>query len=208
LSRFPVAFRLPAFACWPSFPAEGLGLPCGRLTGPDCAGPQRGCHVPHVRVATGVGALYTPGTVVLTRPVPLPRSPPAASQRQCPCTPARLPSPEASDNEASSKVYLRSPVRSSPACGARMERAPLGLHPELRTSPSPATHVREGTGIEHLPGTTQSTSSVDLLSASPLATSGLVSHGEPVIMPTLSARSPPKKPIQQGLLLHAAPGSA
>jgi hypothetical protein len=34
------------------------------------------------------------------------------------------PSSEASHNEASSRVHSRSPVRSSPACGPRMERSP------------------------------------------------------------------------------------
>src|SRR5688572_22688772 len=38
------------------------------------------------------------------------------------------------------------------ACGPRMERAPLGFSPELRTPPLPATHVRVGTGHEHWPG--------------------------------------------------------
>jgi len=47
------------------------------------------------------------------------------------------------------------------ACSPRMERGPLGFSPELRTPPLPATHVRVGTGLEHWPGTTQSTSSVD-----------------------------------------------
>ena len=34
-------------------------------------------------------------------------------------------------------------------CGPRMEREPLGLNPELRTPPLPATHVRAETGLEH-----------------------------------------------------------
>ena len=34
LSWFPAAFRPPAFASRSSIPAEGLGLPCGRLTEP------------------------------------------------------------------------------------------------------------------------------------------------------------------------------
>jgi len=31
--RFPVVFRLPPFASWPSCPATGFRLPCGRPTG-------------------------------------------------------------------------------------------------------------------------------------------------------------------------------
>jgi hypothetical protein len=34
-------------------------------------------------------------------------------------------------------------------CDPRMEREPLGLNPELRTPPLPATHVRAETGLEH-----------------------------------------------------------
>ena len=66
-------------------PPESLSV-FSRTTQP-AAGPQRDCHVPHARVATGVGALYSPGTVVLfqadhdhrpapvasLRPVPAPR---------------------------------------------------------------------------------------------------------------------------------------
>ena len=38
------------------------------------------------------------------------------------------------------------------ACAPRMDQGPLGLSPELRTPPLPATHVRAGTGHEHCPG--------------------------------------------------------
>jgi len=97
--------------------AEGLGLPHGRLTGPAFgSGPQRGCHVAHAWDTTGVGAPYTPGTAVPTRPTPHPRPPPAASQRPVPIPRCHIPPSEAKHHDASSKVYLRSPVRSSPAC--------------------------------------------------------------------------------------------
>jgi hypothetical protein len=45
------------------------------------------------------------------------------------------------------------------ACGPRMEQGPLGFSFELHTPPLPATHVEVGTGLEHWPGTTLSTSS-------------------------------------------------
>ena len=45
-------------------PAEELGSPRGRLTGPK-AGPRRGYRFPHARAAAGVGASYTPRTAVL-----------------------------------------------------------------------------------------------------------------------------------------------
>ena len=96
MSRFPVAFRPPAFASWSSVPRWGLGLPHGRLTGHDIvAGPHRGSHVPHARDATGVGAFCTPGTAVLTRPTRNPRPPPAASQRPAPIPRSSVPSGEA-----------------------------------------------------------------------------------------------------------------
>jgi hypothetical protein len=86
MSRFPGAFRLPAFACRVILSRWGVGpslRSAYRSLSPG-AGPQRGFHVPHVRVASGVGALSTPGTVVLSRPTPNLRSPPAASQRPVP----------------------------------------------------------------------------------------------------------------------------
>jgi hypothetical protein len=115
-SRFPVAFRPPAFASrvilfplggW-AFLAVGLPVSVARGRTPS------GFHVPHARVATGLGALSTPRTAVLSRLAQNLQPPPAASQRQCPYTPVLLPSPEAQRNEASSRVHLRSPVRSSP----------------------------------------------------------------------------------------------
>jgi hypothetical protein len=64
-------------------------------------------------------------------------------------TPALQPSPGAHSDEASSGVQLRSPVGLLLTCGLRMDRAPLGLNPELRTPRLPATHVRAETSLEH-----------------------------------------------------------
>jgi hypothetical protein len=73
-------------------PARELGLPHGRLTG-QMAGPGRGFHVPHQRDTTGVGALSTPGTAVLSRPdaVPGQRLPLPSGQSLPPraCTPSQ-----------------------------------------------------------------------------------------------------------------------
>jgi len=44
-----------------------------------------------------MGALYTPGTTVFTRPSRDRRSPPAASQRPAPVTPVLPPAPGSSD---------------------------------------------------------------------------------------------------------------
>jgi len=81
LSRFPVSFRCTGirFLNRPA-PAGELGLPHGRLTGPK-SGPRRGCHVPHGRDPTGVGALWTPGRRCSPRLAPSHQPPPAASQR-------------------------------------------------------------------------------------------------------------------------------
>jgi hypothetical protein len=48
-SRFPVAFRLPAFASWASCPAGGIGpsLPPAYRHPSRCGGPRRGFRVPH-----------------------------------------------------------------------------------------------------------------------------------------------------------------
>jgi hypothetical protein len=60
-SRFPVAFRPPAFASWTSCSRQGrsalltVGLPTMTV------GPCRGFHVPHEQDTAGAGALFTPG---------------------------------------------------------------------------------------------------------------------------------------------------
>ena len=45
------------------------------------------------------------------------------------------------------------------ACNPRMEQGPLGIFPELRTPPLPATHVKAGTGVRALARVTQPPSS-------------------------------------------------
>jgi hypothetical protein len=109
LSRFPVVFRLPAFSSrvilsplgdWASL---AVGLPGSART-------PSGFHVPHARVATGEGALSTPRTAVLTRPIASLRPPPAASQRQRPCTPVEHPSSGAQLDGASSRVHWIHPA--------------------------------------------------------------------------------------------------
>src|ERR1019366_3258561 len=81
VSRFPAAFRPSAFAFRIIlFP---LGIWASLAVGlPGIARTSSGFHVSHVRVATGVGALLTPRTAVLTRPAILPRPSPAALHRQ------------------------------------------------------------------------------------------------------------------------------
>jgi hypothetical protein len=142
-------------------PAEELGLPHGRLTDtPRRAGPQRDYHVPHERDTTGVGALSTPRTVVLTRPEMRLRPAPAASQQPVPGPHLPHPIGGASPDEASSRVHGCSPVRSSPSpVAAGWNSNPWASSPELRTPPLPATHVRSGTGHRTRTRTTPPTSS-------------------------------------------------
>jgi len=153
VSRVPVAFRLPAFAfrvilCplgdW-AFLAVGL---------PGNARTPSGFHVSHARAATGLGALSTPGTAVLTRPTFAPRPPPAAFNGNVPAPRSNLHHPGLSITRHHRGFTCVHPSGLPLACSPRMERAPLSFSPELRTPPSPATHVRVGTGLEHWPEAT------------------------------------------------------
>jgi hypothetical protein len=81
---FPLRFRCRHSLFGHPMPAEGLGLPHGRLTGQHMPGPRRGYRVPHARAATGVGALYTPGTAVLVPAKARARPAPAALPRPVP----------------------------------------------------------------------------------------------------------------------------
>jgi hypothetical protein len=115
-SRFPVAFRLPAFASWAFlFPPRdcsflAIGLP---LTTKDVRGPRRDFHVPHERDTGGVGCPLYSGATVLTQPTKTHQLPLPLLNGQ-PCTPVLLLSSGAPSNEASSGVHSRSPIHPSP----------------------------------------------------------------------------------------------
>lgn len=68
LSRFPAAFRLPAFASWASFPARGFRPPYGRPTTPPTSGVDpNGVSMFRTReTRLAQGALFTPGAAVST----------------------------------------------------------------------------------------------------------------------------------------------
>jgi len=177
MSRFPVAFRLPAFASRSSDSRQGIGSPYGRPTGPR-AGPRRGYRVPHARAATGVGAPYTPRTVVLARPSRLPdRHPPLPSGS--PSTPPRHPTMRGSASRGINRGSSHSPVRSSPRPRPRGGTGDASAFP---LSFAPHRHRRRTSGrgqaIEHGPGTTL----YDICRTSDLACSlnacDLASHGE------------------------------
>jgi len=149
MSRFPVAFRLPAFASrvvalplgdWASL---AVGLPAKDRT-------PSGFHVPHAQDTAGVGALSTPGMAVLTRPSLRHRPPPAAfpaAQSLHPGATCTYPGLNLTRHHRGFTCVHPSGLPL--ACGPRMHRRPLGFSPELRTPPSPAAHVRVGMGLEH-----------------------------------------------------------
>ena len=134
LSRFPVAFRPPAFASRSSDSRRGVGpsLRSAYRTRP--SGPRRGYRVPHARATTGVGASYTPRTAMLTRPTHRLRPAPAASQRPVPTPRYNIPSSGASDNEASTEVHAIHPSGLPLACrppgwNGRPWASPRASHP-------------------------------------------------------------------------------
>ena len=160
LSRFPVAFPLPAFASRSSDSRRGVG--------PSLRSAYR--TTPAARTSTGfprsARMSYDRGGCPLypedggahpdrrrARPAP------AASQRPVLSSPPPAFHRRGPLNEASTRVQAIQPSGLPLAWRPRTERAPLGLFPELRTPPtkSRTTHVEEGTGHEHGPGTTRST---------------------------------------------------
>jgi hypothetical protein len=126
MSRFPVAFRLPAFASWPSFARWGTGPPLrsayrpkGRTsTGLPCSARMR-CGRGGCPLYPGGGGAHTGGSYA--------RPPPAASQR-----PAPVPRP-ATHHEGPSlrgisrgfKLFTRPAFPSPVAPG--WSRGPLGF---------------------------------------------------------------------------------
>jgi hypothetical protein len=130
MSRFPVAFRLPAFASWVILSRWGVG-PSLRSAYRSLPRTPSGFHVPHARVATGVGALLPRGRRCSHGRLALLRPPPAASQRQCPYTPVLLPSPRLHLTRHHRGFTCIHPSGLPLACGTRMERAPLGFPPSF-----------------------------------------------------------------------------
>ena len=90
--------------------------------------------------------------MVRSRPAKLARPAPAAFQR--PALFSRLPHSTGggANDEASSRIHLRSPVRPSPACGPPGGTGALGHFPGLRTPQLPAAHARAKTVLAHWTG--------------------------------------------------------
>jgi hypothetical protein len=163
-SRFPAAFRPPAFASWVILRPLGISLPHSRPTGGQPAGPQRGCRVAHEQDETGQGASFTPGTVVRSRPAIILRPAPAVLPRPVPTAPLEHPTCGGHLHETSSEIHSRSPITprqldAAPGPGSQSlppvfssPAAPgwntgrFGFYPGLRTPQLPATHARAETG--------------------------------------------------------------
>ena len=114
MSRFPVAFPLPAFASRSSDARRGVGLSSRSAYRPE-GRTSTGYRFPHVRAAAGVGASYTPRTAVLLPAEGRARSAPAALPRRV-LRPRSKPSHprEALSYEASVGGLGSSPVRPAP----------------------------------------------------------------------------------------------
>jgi len=104
-----------------------------------------------LRDTTGVGALSTPGTAVLSRPdaVPGRRLPLSSGQSLHPAATSHLRGLRFTRHQRRFTRFTR-PACPSPVT-TRMGRAALGLSPVLRTPPLPATHDRAGPGVSTRP---------------------------------------------------------
>jgi hypothetical protein len=143
-SRFPLAFRPTGlrFLSRPVPPETSAFLTVGPP--PPCLGDglRRGFHVPRMRDAAGVGALYAPGR----------RCPPGrretSARRLPPCsgppfTPLPRPTGGGFSHEASSRVHWCSPVRPSPCLSPPGGTEVLGLLPGA-SHPTVASDARPG----------------------------------------------------------------
>ena len=155
LVRFPVAFRLPAFASWASCTRRGLGpsLP------PAYRHPRTAWRTPtgfpcsaRMRPDWGWVPLY-PGDGGVHTAALNPWPPPAAFQRPVPVIPASRTVPGCAINEASARVHWHSPhAQPSPRLWTPDGTGSLGRSRELRTRPPLAAavaHVTAGTGLRH-----------------------------------------------------------
>ena len=149
LSRFPVAFRPPAFASWSSFARRGTG-PSLRsayrslLPGPDPDGVVTfRAHEPRPgRVPSRPRGLRCPhGRQV----IPGRRTPPCSG-------PSLYPRPATHHRRLLITRHHQGFTVVHPsglplACSPRVEREPSGFPPGLHTPPLPAAHAGVGTGI-------------------------------------------------------------
>jgi hypothetical protein len=154
VSRFPAAFPPPAFASWSSCSRRGTGPSSRSADRTQGSGPRRGFHVPHARATTGVGALYIPGTTVLTRTGHDHQPASAASQRHVPAPRHNHHRCEAPLDETSTRVQAIHPSGLPLACDPRMEQEPLGFAPSFAPRDYLQRTSGRGQAIEHGPETT------------------------------------------------------
>ena len=156
-SRFPVVFRLPAFASRSSDSRRGTGPSSRSAYRTLPPGPRRGLpRFARTSYERG-GCLLCPGDG--GAPPGWAGFPTGACRfaAASPCAPLQHPIGEADRNETSVGGLSSSPVRSASRLWPPDGTGALGLLPELRTPPgTPATHVRPRPGHEHGPGTTPS----------------------------------------------------
>jgi hypothetical protein len=166
LSRFPVAFPLPAFASRSSDSRRGVGPSSRSAYRPaqERAGPRRGSRVPRAQAATRVGASYIPRTAVLF-PVWM-RCPAGAcrSTTASPSTPLQHPTlrSAASRDIGRRFTFFTRLVCPSPVA-ARVERAPLGFPPSFTPRRYRRRTSRAGPGHRARTWTTRSTSHLSIL---------------------------------------------
>ena len=175
-------------------PAEDFHPPHGRPTRrvpKHPPGPRRGFHVPHTRITTGLGALFTPRPRGAQPTGPIP---PAVArplfQGPGPIAPVHIPSPRSCLLRGVVKGSLAftrpafSPARSS----LDGTRTALGTLPGLRTPQTRSLQrtPRRETGIEHSPGATARPTSPHLLTSGifPISQRGVLRCYQPT--PTIS----------------------
>jgi hypothetical protein len=153
MSRFPVAFRPPAFASWSSFVRWGVGPSLRSAYRAPCQGPD----------PNGVVTFRThemrPGRVPsIPRELWCPHGRHGIADRHLPLRNGQSLNPGPTIHQPGLRLTRHHrgftvvhPSGLPLACGPRMEREPLGFSPELHTPPLPTTHVEVGTGTGHLP---------------------------------------------------------
>ena len=182
LSRFPVTFRLPAFASWAFlFPPRNSAFLTICLPATIRRWDLDGFSMFHTNeIRVGSGAPCTPG---------LRCSHSRRSSFGCRCRfSATSPAlrcfshlPELPITKPHQGFTLVHPSTLPLACDPRTGRRPLGFSPRLRTPQSPMTHARAGTGIEHLPGLRSRPISTSY-PRNPLVPCDFMSHGlHPVV---------------------------
>ena len=160
-------------------PAEEFRPPHGRPTGPK-AGPRRGYRVPHTRAATGLDALYTPGTTVLTRTDRPDRTASAAFSAARPYTQLQRSTSAGfcfTRHQRGFKQFIR-PVFPSPAAPGWNGRR-FGFPPSFEPRRPGVGRRTSGWGqaIEHEPETTLTTSAEPPIQRVHSWVCDLASHG-------------------------------